>query len=52
VLEAMGTRVDAMLFGYAETLPRRLHAVYRLGIDEMNGARRVQLTIEHWEPAG
>ena len=51
VLEAPDARVDAVLFGFAEPLPPRLHAVYRLGIDEFNGARRVQLVIEHWEPA-
>ena len=51
VLEAAGARVDAVLFGYAQPLPQRLHAVYRLGVDEFNGARRVQLVIEHWEPA-
>jgi single-stranded-DNA-specific exonuclease len=51
VLEAGDVRVDAVLFGFAEPLPPRLHAVYRLGIDEFNGARRVQLVIEHWDPA-
>ncbi len=51
VLEAPDARIDAVLFGFAEPLPQRLHAVYRLGIDEFNGARRVQLVIEHWEPA-
>jgi single-stranded-DNA-specific exonuclease len=52
VLQGADTRVDAVVFGCAETLPPRLNAVYRLGVDEYNGARRVQLTIEHWEPAG
>ena len=51
VLEGPGRGIDAMLFGFAEPLPPRLHAVYRLDIDELNGARRVQLTIEHWQPA-
>jgi single-stranded-DNA-specific exonuclease len=49
VLEGLGGQVDAVLFGFTEPLPQRLHAVYRLGVDEFNGARRVQLTIEHWE---
>jgi single-stranded-DNA-specific exonuclease len=51
VLDGPGSGIDAVLFGFAEPLPQRLHAVYRLGIDELNGARRVQLTIEHWQPA-
>jgi single-stranded-DNA-specific exonuclease len=51
-LDGPGSGIDAVLFGYTEPLPQRLHAVYRLGIDEFNGARRVQLTIEHWEAAG
>ncbi|MGH8665681.1 MAG: single-stranded-DNA-specific exonuclease RecJ [Burkholderiales bacterium] len=51
VFEGPGRGIDAILFGFAEPLPQRLHAVYRLGIDELNGARRVQLTIEHWQPA-
>jgi single-stranded-DNA-specific exonuclease len=40
-----------MLFGHADPLPQRLHAVYRLGVDEFNTARRLQLTIEHWDKA-
>jgi single-stranded-DNA-specific exonuclease len=51
VLDGPGKGIDAILFGFAEPLPQRLRAVYRLGIDELNGARRVQLTIEHWQPA-
>jgi single-stranded-DNA-specific exonuclease len=50
-LEVAGTRLSAVLFGHTDPLPPRLHAVYRLGIDEFNGARRLQLGIEHWEPA-
>src|SRR5690606_14589325 len=51
VLEGPGGGIEAVLFGHTEPLPRRLHAVYRLGVDEFNGTRRVQLTIEHWQPA-
>jgi single-stranded-DNA-specific exonuclease len=51
VLDGPGRGIDAVLFGVAEPLPQRLHAVYRLEVDELNGARRVQLTIEHWRPA-
>ena len=31
--------------------PRRLHLAYRLVPDDYRGARAVQLTIEHFEPA-
>jgi single-stranded-DNA-specific exonuclease len=51
VLDGPCKGIDAVLFGCAEPLPPRLHAVYRLGIDEFNGARRMQLTIEHWRAA-
>ena len=43
--------VEAMLFGSAEPLPRRLRAVYRIGVNEFNGARTLQITIEHWQAA-
>jgi len=51
VLDVDGAEVDAILFGWSEPLPTRLHAVFRAGIDEYGGARRVQLTIEHWQDA-
>lgn len=51
VLDGPARGLDAIVFGHAEPLPQRLHAVYRLGIDEFNGARRVQLVIAHWQPA-
>ena len=50
-LEAGGSELDAIVFNRTDSLPARLHAVYRLGIDEYNGARRIQLTIEHWQPS-
>jgi single-stranded-DNA-specific exonuclease len=43
--------LEAMLFGVTDALPRRIRAVYRLGIDEFRGARRLQLVIEHWQDA-
>ena len=49
VLETQGTQIEAMLFGCADPLPARVGAAYRLGLDEYNGARRLQLTIEHWQ---
>ena len=50
-LATQGVEIDAMLFGCCEPLPLRLAAAYRLGLDEFNGARRLQLTIEHWQSA-
>ena len=40
---------EAMLFSHAEPLPAHVHAVYRLGSNDYNGQRSVQLTIEQWE---
>ncbi|MEW5943913.1 MAG: DHHA1 domain-containing protein [Pseudomonadota bacterium] len=44
-----GRRFDAMLFFRSEPLPERVSAVYRLDVNEYNGARSLQLVIEHWE---
>lgn len=41
-------RFDAILFGRTEPLPGTIRAAYRFGINEYNGARALQLTIEHW----
>jgi single-stranded-DNA-specific exonuclease len=46
-----GGEYDAMLFSHAAPLPRRVHAVYRLAIDEYSGAQKLQITIEHWHTA-
>ncbi|RPI40783.1 MAG: single-stranded-DNA-specific exonuclease RecJ, partial [Betaproteobacteria bacterium] len=51
LLDCAGKPVEAILFGRTEPLPARLRAIYRLGIDEHGGARRLQLTIEHFEAA-
>jgi single-stranded-DNA-specific exonuclease len=45
------TEVEAMLFGQAESLPARVRAVYRIGVNEFNGSRSLQITFEHWQPA-
>ena len=42
---------EAMLFSHATPLPRRVQAIYRLAVNEYNGAQRLQLTIEHWQEA-
>jgi single-stranded-DNA-specific exonuclease len=49
-----GRTVDAVHFdGYGGAPPPpRLHALYRLGVDEWRGAYRVRLLIRHAEAAG
>lgn len=44
-----GQLYEAILFGYAETLPSSIHAAYSLSVNEYNGKRSVQLIIRHWE---
>jgi single-stranded-DNA-specific exonuclease len=46
-----GRDIEAMLFSHAEPLPPRIRAVYRIAVNEWNGAQTLQLTIEHWQPA-
>ena len=41
---------DAILFSHAEPLPEKIRAVYRIGVNEFNGASSLQLTVIHWEP--
>ena len=45
-----GSEVEAMLFSHAMPLPPRIRAVYRLTVNEWNGAQSLQLIIEHWQP--
>ena len=42
---------EAMLFAHAEPLPARVRAVYRIGVNEFNARRSLQITFEHWQPA-
>jgi single-stranded-DNA-specific exonuclease len=44
-----GRRLEAMRFNSLDALPPRIRAAYRLVMNEFNGLRRVQLTIEHVE---
>ena len=44
-----GAEYEAMLFSHTAPLPARVRAVYRLGVNEYNGAQKLQITIEHWE---
>jgi single-stranded-DNA-specific exonuclease len=45
-----GRRFDAILFRQSDPLPDRIRAAYRLALDEWNGATRLQLAVEAWEP--
>ena len=45
-----GAEHEAMLFSHTAPLPGRVRAIYRLAVNEYNGAQKLQLTIEHWQP--
>jgi single-stranded-DNA-specific exonuclease len=45
-----GRRFEAMRFNALDPLPARVRAAYRLGVNEFNGLKNVQLTLEHLEP--
>ncbi len=42
---------EAMRFLSTGPMPERIHAVYKLALNEYNGATTLQLIIEHWENA-
>jgi single-stranded-DNA-specific exonuclease len=42
-----GCNVDAILFARTEPLPERVHAVYRLAVNEYDNTTALQLTLEH-----
>ncbi|TAK44645.1 MAG: single-stranded-DNA-specific exonuclease RecJ [Betaproteobacteria bacterium] len=44
-----GRRFEAMRFNALEALPPRVRAAYRLMVNEFNGLKSVQLTLEHVE---
>ena len=46
-----GQRLEAMRFNSLEPLPARVRAAYRVSVNEFNGLRRPQLTLENVEPA-
>ncbi|HJV88256.1 MAG TPA: single-stranded-DNA-specific exonuclease RecJ [Noviherbaspirillum sp.] len=50
-LEKNGKRYDAIWFGHVEDLPERAMVAYRLDANEYNGVTRVQLMVEHAQPA-
>lgn len=41
---------EAILFGATPQLPASITAVYGLNVNEYNGSRSLQLTLEHWTP--
>ncbi|MDD4930035.1 MAG: single-stranded-DNA-specific exonuclease RecJ [Gallionella sp.] len=41
--------IDAILFGQNTPLPKKIHAVYGLSVNEYNGRESLQLVIRHWE---
>jgi len=43
-----GRRFTAMRFGEAGPFPGEIDAVYRLDVNEFNGAQTLQLVVEHW----
>lgn len=44
-----GKPIDAILFGYNELLPERVHVVYSLSVNEYNGTQSLQLIVRHWQ---
>ncbi|MGI4849694.1 MAG: single-stranded-DNA-specific exonuclease RecJ [Janthinobacterium lividum] len=46
-----GKQYDAIWFGHAEALPALVRLAYRLDANEYNGVTKVQLMVEHAEPA-
>jgi single-stranded-DNA-specific exonuclease len=51
LLEKDGRRYDAIWFGHVDSLPERAKVAFRLDANEYNGVTRVQLLVEHAEPA-
>lgn len=44
-------RIEAIRFNFAGAAPARIHAAFRLDINEYNGLASVQLIVEHFEAA-
>jgi single-stranded-DNA-specific exonuclease len=51
LLERNGTRFDAIWFGHTDVLDQRSRIAFRLDANEYNGVTKVQLMVEHAEPA-
>ena len=50
-LERNGCRYDAIWFGHTGALEERARVAFRLDANEYNGVTKVQLLVEHAEPA-
>jgi single-stranded-DNA-specific exonuclease len=50
-LERNGLRYDAIWFGHTASLGDRARVAFRLDVNEYNGTTKVQLMVEHAEPA-
>ena len=46
-----GPTITAMRFGDDAAFPERVQCVYRLVVNDYNGARSPQLIVEHWQEA-
>src|SRR5450830_242824 len=51
LLEKDGQKYDAIWFGHADALPDYATVAFRLDANEYNGTTKVQLMVEHAEPA-
>ncbi|UTY59804.1 single-stranded-DNA-specific exonuclease RecJ [Massilia sp. erpn] len=51
LLEKNGARYDAIWFGNTDSLGDRARVAFRLDANEYNGVTKVQLLVEHAEPA-
>ncbi|WP_373992060.1 single-stranded-DNA-specific exonuclease RecJ [Duganella sp. BuS-21] len=51
LLEKNGARYDAIWFGHTEAMGDRARVAFRLDANEYNGVTKVQLLVEHAEPA-
>ena len=49
VLAKDGRRIEAMRFGDLQPLPAQVRAAYRLGVNDFNGMKTVQINVEHFE---
>ncbi len=43
-------RFNSILFGRTDPLPPEIQAVYRLAVNEFNGARSLEVRLDHWAP--
>ncbi|MES2298526.1 MAG: single-stranded-DNA-specific exonuclease RecJ [Pseudomonadota bacterium] len=51
LLERNGCRYDAIWFGHTDAMGERARVAFRLDANEYNGVTKVQLMVEHAEPA-